>query len=222
MHVFLSSGYYDEYESERNDIESAFAKTVENKGIKRASLNILHLFRHYFITKETMEGICKGVITKDRHGKDIGNESINDNSDTFCEHLQKEDLKSETKLLYFLPKISNDQKKYFPNEYTFVKDFEQINRYREFCEFSKDPDVPPEEMELSESNSKYCYSVGRRKTIAYENGHAVEDNSQTDDAGIENFNEDDIVEIEPLFVDPIIENLEQYIMYRDIIKGTDS
>ena len=177
VHTFISSAYYDQYE--RNDLQAAFSKALKNQGLKKASLNILRLLRFYLITKETMEDICKGVVTTDRHGKDIGRESINDDSNTFCEHLQKQDLKAEKKLLYFLPKISDDQKKYFPVEYTSLddKDFTQISRYQEFCEFSKDPDVPPGEMELSESNSKYCYSVGRRKTIIYENGTAVEDHS---------------------------------------------
>ena len=165
-----------------------------------------------------MEGICKGVVTTDRHGKDIGRESINDNSETFCEHLQNQDVKSEKQLLYFLPKISDVEKDNFPN-FTFLLDYVKIGRYNEFCEFLQDPDVPPDEMELSESNSKYCYSVGRRKTILYENGHAVKDNSQTD------YSDE---EFEPVlsFVDdsfeiPVIENIEQYIMYRDLIKGTD-
>ena len=219
MHTFISSAYYDRYKNERNDLESTFSKVLKNKGIRKASLNILRLFRFYLITKETMEGICKGAVTTDRHGKDIGRESINDNSDTFCEHLQKQDVKSEKQLLYFLPKISDVEKENFLSNYTFLVDFVTIGRYNEFCEFFQDPNVPPEEMELSESNSKYCYSVGRRKTVIYENGHAVEDNSQTDDS-------DEEFEPASSFVDdsfeiPVIENMEQYIMYRDLIKGTD-
>ena len=139
--MFLSSGFYDVHDNERNELESAFAQALKDHRIEKASLNILRLFRNYFVTKEIMEGICKGVVTQDRNGYEIGKESINDNADTFCEHLKQEAINSETKLLYFLPKISEEQKQYFPNEHTFDKDFKEVFRYKEFSVFRKDPDA---------------------------------------------------------------------------------
>ena len=202
MHTLISTVYYDHWANMRSKLESAFLDVLKNQRIKRASLNILRLFRYYFITKETMEGICKGIIIKDKHGNDIGKESINDDSEKFIESIQQQDLKSETKLLYFLPKISDDEKKYFPTEDTFRNDYIQVNRVTAAIEFSKNPDVPPEEMERSESTSKYCYSFGRRKTSIYENYQQFP-------------------EPIPSFEAPLKElkfNLDAYTMYHDFIK----
>jgi len=182
----------------RSKLASAFLEVLKNQEIKRASLNILRLFRYYFITKETMEGICKGVDTKDKHDNDIGKQSINDDAERFIESIQQQDLKSETELLYFLPKISDGEKKYFPND--FPK-YVPLNRSKEWLEFSKDPDVQPEEMKRSESRSKYCYSFGRRKTVIYENYEISR-------------------EPIPSFETPLV-NLDEYLMYHEFIKETD-
>ena len=198
MHTLISTVYHDNWENDRSKLASAFLEVLKNQKIKRASLNILRLFRYYFITKETMEGICKGEVTKDKHGNDIGKESINDDADRFIESIQQQDLKSETKLLYFLPKIFDDEKKYFPND---VPKYVPLNRSKEWIEFSKAPDVPPEEMKRSESRSKYCYSFGRRKTTIYKNYEISP-------------------EPIPSFEAPLV-NLDEYLMYHEFIKETD-
>ena len=103
-----------------------------------------------------MDDICKIALN-------IGNESIYDDLEGFISDLRKNSLRTDSKWLHFLPKlaeigpISENSKR----------------QYRDFVFMKKNPDVPEEEMALSESKSKYCYALGSRKTIIFENYEKV-------------------------------------------------
>lgn len=117
--------------------------------------------------KETRDDICKNVLKKDKLGNDIGQESINDDLEGFISDLQKNSLRPDSKWLYFLPKVAARG----PISETSKR------KYRDYCILKRNPDVPEEEMALSESKSKFCYSVGWRKTIIFENYEKVVLNS---------------------------------------------
>ena len=119
------------------------------------------------LSKEIRDDICKHILKKDKLGNDIGQESINDDLEGFINDLRKNSLRPKSKWLYFLPKIAvKDQ----------LSEIEQ-RQYRDYCILKKNPDVPVEEMALSESKSKYCYSVGWRRTIIFENYEKIIPNS---------------------------------------------
>ena len=127
--------------------------------LRKAISTLLLKIQFKSSTKETMDDICKNVLKKDKIGNDIGQESINDDLEEFISDLRNDSLRPDSKWLYFLPKlvargpISEIAKR----------------RYRDFCILKKNPDVPEEEMALSESKSKYSYSVGWRRTRIFEN-----------------------------------------------------
>ena len=106
-----------------------------------------------------MDDICKNVLKKDKIGNDIGQESINDDLEEFISDLRDNSLRPNSKWLYFLPKLAARGP---------ISEIAK-RQYRDFCILEKNPDVPDEEMALSESKSKYCYSVGWRRTIIFEN-----------------------------------------------------
>ena len=111
-----------------------------------------------------MDHICKVAL-------DMGNDSINDDLEGFISDLQKNSLRPDTKWLHFFPKFAAR------GSNRSISEIEK-RQYRHFCIFlTENPDVSEEEMTLSESKSKYCYSVGWRKTIIFENFEKVIPNS---------------------------------------------
>ena len=99
-----------------------------------------------------MDDICK-----------IGQESINDDLEGFISDLRENSLRTDSKWLHFLPKLAERG----PISETAKR------QYRHFFYTKKNPDVPKKEMALSESRSKYCYSMGSRRTIIFENYEKV-------------------------------------------------
>ena len=99
-----------------------------------------------------MDDICKVALG-------MGKESINDDLEGFISDLRKNSLRPNSKSLHFLPKLAERG----PILVTAKP------QYRHFFHTKKNPDVPEEEMALSESQSKYCYSIGSRRTIIFEN-----------------------------------------------------
>ena len=103
-----------------------------------------------------MDDTCKMALLME-------NGSINDDLEGYISDLQNNSLRPDSKWLHFLPKlaergpISENSKR----------------QYRDFLIKKKNPDVPEEEMALSESKSKYCFAFGARRTIVFENYEKV-------------------------------------------------
>ena len=176
LHIVISGDYYDYsygITTLREELDSVISKCLENQTIRHATVNILSLQRLYLITKETMEEVCNNVLTTDRFGLKVTKESINDDVEKLVDDLRNHDLRTRSKLLYFLPKLSNKERKEWPMESCERQNALQVFEYKAFSRLQKDPDVPTREMILSDSNAKYCYSVGARKTDIYEDYKVV-------------------------------------------------
>ena len=100
-----------------------------------------------------MDVACKRALT----------ESINDDLEGFISDLRQNSLRPDSKGLHFLAKHAERG----PISETAKR------QYRLFFITKKNPDVPKKEMALSESKSKYCYSMGSRRTIIFENYEKV-------------------------------------------------
>ena len=148
-------------------MESVILQSLKKYGIKQATVNILNLIRYYLVTKETMKDICNNKSKRDKLDLVIPKESINDDLEELIVNLRNQNLQSESKLLYFLPKLSDTEQKYW------LEDSDHLDEYKAFRIHQQDPDVPKEEMDRSDSKAKYCYSVGC-KTTFYEDYEKVE------------------------------------------------
>ena len=118
-------------------------------------MTITYMWRSNLITKEAMEKYCKGE-------KRIKN-SVNDDLESFFEDLRLGKKPKEDTVVYFLPKLTEEEMKLVERkDISYLETFQQTFR-------RLNPDVPEAEMMLSESNSKYVYGMGDRQTFTIEN-----------------------------------------------------
>ena len=110
-------------------------------------LTTIYMMRLNLITKEAMKNYCKG--------EEYETVSVNDDIEDLFEDLR---LGKEPKTLvrtYFLPKLTQEE--------LGLVDNKDQNYFETFFRFL-DPDVGVEEMNLSESKSKYVEGVSSRRT----------------------------------------------------------
>ena len=125
--------------------------------IKKVMLTSIGITRRHLITKEEMEGYCKGIFYPDNDYKD----SVNDDLESLFEDIQNGKEPTDDVLTYFLPKLTQEELKMVER-----KDEKFI---RTFLDDAEDFDVPEEEMKASESDSKYVFCEGTRSTMTIKN-----------------------------------------------------
>ena len=113
-------------------------------------------WRSNLVTKEVMKDFYKGKI-KSNDSQFSWEESVQDDLESFFEKLKIGKEEREDIATYFLPKLTNEEM-----ELVEMKDEEHLHEY--VWHFIGRPvDVDPEELEKSESDSKYV----RAKCVRY-------------------------------------------------------
>ena len=122
-------------------------------GIQSSILTLLHMRRYRLVTKETAKKAAEGKLWKETSG------SINDDLDRFFSDLQNQtEVKKERVLSFFTPKLTNE-------ELRLVREGNREHLHTYVDSFnSKNPDVGAEEMQQSNSKSKYVYAYCCRYT----------------------------------------------------------
>ena len=116
----------------------------------------IYLFRLNLITKEKMEGYCKG--------EDWLKYSVNDDLESLFENIQLGKELDEKVYPYFLPMLTEEEL-----ELVEKRDTSYLQTFFEWVIHEENPDVNETEMMLSESDSKYVQGLSRRKTFIIEN-----------------------------------------------------
>ena len=117
------------------------------------------MWRRNLVTKEKVKKAYKGELRNDEDWKDYEG-SFNDDLERFLFNLQNQnEIKVEGVRSFFTPKLTNEELKLVQegNE-------EHLNTYSAHY-FGRNPDVDVEEMNKSDSKSKYVHGRCWRYTI---------------------------------------------------------
>ena len=121
-------------------------------------VTIITLKRDNLITKERMESYCKG--------EEAYKDSVNDDLESLFENIRLGKEPNEFVDTYFLPKLTKEELELVEKrDPSYLKTFIRQMWVKAF----PFPDVPEAEMMLSESDSKYVFSVSWRKTFVIKN-----------------------------------------------------
>ena len=149
-HFVFAGDYYYRYNTDdiyyRKDSLILLNKMKEYN-ITKVMVTYMVRRRYNLITKEKMEKYCKG--------EEYEKESVNDDLDVLFECIRLGKEPDETVNTYFLPMLTKKEVELIEQEdYNYLKTFRRPN-----------PDVKKAEMKLSQSNSKFVYSWGVRRTV---------------------------------------------------------
>ena len=144
---FLFIGYGDHLMdlSRETRLKSLIIRKMKEYNIQIGMITYLLMMRIRLITKEKMENYC--------NGKMIEKTSVNDDLDSFCEDLRLGKKPDGSVQTYFLPKITEEEKKLIER-----KDSKYLEK------FFWQVDVDKAEMKMSKSDSKFVDGLGLRKT----------------------------------------------------------
>ena len=163
MPHFIYCGDYYHWEKEGENREQTLKEMILSKmrlyGIQSSILTLLHMRRENLITKEKAKKAAEGKLKNDRNWGGYEG-SINDDLERFFIYLQNQkDVKEEEVFSFFTPKLTNEELK-------FVRDGneEHLNTYVSYFD-GLNPDVDVEEMDESDSDSKYVHVQCERITI---------------------------------------------------------
>ena len=131
-------------------LNSLITKGMKKYHIKKVMLTTSIIIRSDLVTKEKMEDFC--------NGKFLLKDSVNDDLESLLEDIQngKDYVLTDFVGTYFLPKLTQEELKMV--ERKDQKFMETFSRNAE------NVDVSEEEMKASESDSKYVFGWGHRKT----------------------------------------------------------
>ena len=123
----------------------------ENSQAKSAMITEIRLCRHFLITKEKMEEICKG--------QGLLKESVNDDIEALFADLQLGNKPKAESSTYFLPKLTHEEKKLVEKkDSNYLETFSSLN-----------PNIDDDEMRSSESKSMFVRGWCARKTYILQN-----------------------------------------------------
>ena len=149
IHFVYAGEYYLEHEDR---LKLIILKGMKKYNINKVLVTRISIFRKRLITKEKMENYCKG--------KEEEKESVNDDLEKLFEDIQLGKEPNEVVPTYFLPKLTK-------KELALVE--RKDNDFMHTFDLLMNADVDKAEMMLSESDSKFVYGVGERKTFVIEN-----------------------------------------------------
>ena len=157
---FIYCGYFytgKGMKSKRFDrFKKILLKKMKSYGIQSATLTILNMMRFKLITKEKVAQLYEGKFKKSKGLKG----SINDDLEAFFTKLQyTKKIKNKKVHSFLTPKLTDEEMK-LVEERNELHIATYLNHY-----FGEQYDVDEEEMEKSESKSKYVYGGCWRDTI---------------------------------------------------------
>ena len=150
MHFAYAGWYY--FVSDRVDrLRSFILNGIKKYNIRKVMVTTIYMERMNLITKEKMENYCDGKEDK---------ESVNNDLEKLFEDIQLGKQPNDFVDTYFLPKLTKEELELVERkDEDFMKTF-----YRKM-----DADVDKAKMMMSESDSKFIYCLGGRKTFTIEN-----------------------------------------------------
>ena len=152
IHFVYAGHYYVVHDSLHEDkMRSFIVNGMKKFNIKKVMVTKILLQRRKLITKEKMENYCKG--------KEDLKESVNDDLELMFEGIQLGKNLDRWANTYFLPKLTKEE-----HDFVERKDEDFMHSF----DF-KNADVDKAEMMLSESDSKFVYGYGCRKTFPIKN-----------------------------------------------------
>ena len=143
---FVFAGDY--YSIRDEELKSFILKGMKKYKIKKIMVTKMVRWRRYLITQENMVRYCEG--------EEYQKESVNDDLDLLFEGIRLGKKPNDCVETYFLPILTKKELELVERKnYNYLKSF-----------MGSIPDVDETEMELSESNSKFVYAFGQRRTFA--------------------------------------------------------
>ena len=159
MPHFIYCGEHYFLTERRVKLHEIILTKMRKYGIQSSILTMLSMVRRNLVTKETVKKAAEGKLKNDKSWEDYEG-SINDDLENFFLNLQnKNEIKQEGVLSFFTPKLTNE-------ELRLVQEgnVEHLKTY--FLHFDGlNPDVDVEEMNKSDSKSKYVHGHCARWTF---------------------------------------------------------
>ena len=158
-HFIYSGYYYFQTYGWNSRFREILMTKMKSYGIQSAVLTQLDMWRRKLVTKETVKKAYKGTMKTEK----IWNEyegSINDDLETFFINLQdQKSLKKEVVPSFFTPKLTEEDMKLVEE-----RNEEHLRSYTLHFIDKQNPDVDVDEMEKSNSRSKFVHVFCYRMT----------------------------------------------------------
>ena len=152
--IYSSNNYYLNYEK----FLEMFRAKMEEYGIPSLVLTTLAMFRRYIISKETHKEAYAGKLKNNLRWEDYEG-SVNEDLESFLEHLTNKEAKEEMVKTFFTPKLTEEEL-----ELVAANDLEHLKTYYSYGEHvTLTPD--DEEMNRSDSKDRFVHARCVRKTI---------------------------------------------------------
>ena len=137
-------------------MKSMILEKMKKYKIKEAMVTMINMYRAHLITKEKMVDYSKGKFA-DEDGD--FKESVNDDLDSFFQKLQNGQLEEEEVWTFYLPMLTKEELK-------LVEQRNQQHLESYFWHYDgRNPDIDKEEMDKSESKSKFVRGACTRCTF---------------------------------------------------------
>ena len=160
MPHFIYCGFHYIYQWKQYDkLEKIILAKMRKYGIQSSILTMLDMWRLELVTKEKAKKAYEGKLKNER-GWSKYEGSVNDDLERFLINLQNQKkVKEEDVLTFFTPKLTNE-------EFKLVQEGneEHLKTYYDHV-LGRNPDVDVEEMNKSDSKSKYVHVACARLTI---------------------------------------------------------
>ena len=152
---FIYAGY--DYQYSTHVLKSLVLEGMRRYGLQSAMLTMICMWRSHLVTKEQMEDYYKG-----KKVNDIGwfKESVHDDLQSLFEKLKVGINQNEYIYSFTLPKLTPEEMKLIA-----TKDLAYLQTYTVFGD-GRNPDVSDQDMNLSESKSKFIYKLCLRDSYS--------------------------------------------------------
>ena len=153
-HLVFAGKYY----LNKDKLKSFILKGMEKYNIKKVMVTQMYRWRNSLITMERMVDYCKG--------KEREKISVNDDLNLVFEAIRLDQEPDYHEKTYFLPMLTGKELELVERKSTrYFQTFWSTLMSSDRSHVSLSPDVKETEMKLSESNSKFVYSWGERRTF---------------------------------------------------------
>ena len=150
IHFVCAGLYYFQRHEDR--LKLFIREGMKKYKITKVMVTIVYMWRNNLITKERMENYCKG--------KKFQKDSVNDDLEKLFEDIQLGKKPDDNLGIYYLPKLTKEEL-----DLVERKDEDFMNTFG----LGMNADVDKAEMMLSESDSKFVWGWGQRKTFTIKN-----------------------------------------------------
>ena len=154
IHLVYAGYHYYSLVNYESRLKSFFLQGMKKYNIDKVMVSIIYMWRRDLITKENMLKRYNEKTYWDGF-EDYRNKSVNDDLDSMFQDLCLGNVPDDDLYTYFLPQLTEKELDLVENkDKTFMKTFSK----------GIFADVKEAEMKASESDSKFVYGYGRRKT----------------------------------------------------------